>query len=453
MKDHRLKESREYMEEMLVDDHLLTRMKGNIQQQIHGKKHGWLTKMRYAFVGGLASGITLMFVFFYVDGLPNHYSFNMNEDVKTIEDKDNGNKLLTDENSNKKNEPVSDVQTYQSPYKKIDKKLSKVGITFEMSSREHDWTTIQGIYKIEDLKQQTQTKINFAFSNGPIYNGYIKMETKDHGDTFYTVSYGLDSKEKADYFYKTSFFVEPLTIGLILNENFHSWYVIGEEKLIGEHTTVIEGQLDTKYFDYARNIPDSINHKDYGNGTFKAWVHSATGMLFKYQIYNDQNEIIQMGGLENIYFNLPVENQTMDEVSKYVENNIMIKKFLPEINDKTPRDLKFISISYSEKGDYFESSILYDKDDTIFLVAGNEKNEQLREKYQQIKENGESITILDGIDAYYLYEIRPTETNYKEKFIKSFIWKNNNIIYELLPGTFGDTYLDNYMAKFNSIFD
>ncbi|MCC3359684.1 hypothetical protein [Bacillus sp. REN16] len=177
--------------------------------------------------------------------------------------------------------------------------------------------TVQGEYEIQTVLYDGTKMISdvkYSLSSSPIKGGH-STETYNQGDTVETIItyykddelWTLDSASKtySERRYRNSsqppiardsLFPREITINYL--KNLDNWEIEKQnEGILNHNTIVIKGILN----DYAAD--------KHSSRTFRFWVDKDTGILVKYETYNDKEEIVNFLNPKELQINVPIDTE------------------------------------------------------------------------------------------------------------------------------------------------
>jgi len=448
MNDKKLKESGSYLEKVLVDDMLLIRMKKNINSQMIRKKSDMFTKIRYTFIGGLASGIAIIFLFFYVDGQMNHYSTRLSHE------KDQP--AVNDQNSkfNSSHDPTNDFSEYDDTFDENEytfapiEHVTKEEIIKRMKSADHYWNSIQGSYTVFDERAKNETTVNFNIRDDSKFSSMIQVTSNSDNSIGDFVYYSPLTNVKGNQMSFATPIVHPFYLGIQLHEQEDQWTVEGNETFLGEHATLIKGRLSKIELpgNGSQSLSMGIAGQMFINHEIKLLIHTGTGVILNFEVYSPEGNLVYKETMNNVVFNKKVNHISTVDFQNHFNQLPYVGKLLKQgIN--FPKNIDFAEVYFSTNENIMLVKFLVDTIGYINLAVAEEpkvKNydglifdkyailEELKGHYRDAMKKGESLSLNKNMNNYYYLDNEYFMNNTNRLNINNaIIWKEGNRFIEL----------------------
>ncbi|WP_099354074.1 hypothetical protein [Fredinandcohnia onubensis] len=315
--EDKLKNLKSILDETIFKDKELRfneKHKNSVLQAIKNNTTRNRTKKVYngihLFASVVLTGVLLVGTY-YIAGVND--LFSNSEGRQAREDTNSKDELVTKQENNPPNKDVNTVyqeENYNDMTKEeVYKKLLEAD-KFE---------TVQGEYEIQTVIHDGTkmiSNVKYALSLSPIKGGY-STETYNQGDSVEnTITYykednlwTLDSVTKtySERRYRnssqppiaqSSLFPRDITINYL--KDLDNWEIEKQnEEILNHNTIVIKGLLN----EYATD--------KHSSKTFRFWVDKDTGILVKYETYNDKEEIVNFLNPKELQINVPIDTKLL----------------------------------------------------------------------------------------------------------------------------------------------
>ncbi|MEH7383372.1 sigma-E factor regulatory protein RseB domain-containing protein [Bacillus sp. JJ1533] len=365
-------------------------LRNNVSRSFHGRIH---------LLFSVALTCILLAGTYYIAGIDDIFSKN---DADQIYQAHEPNKIPPDSSKDIPENtvivpPVQEENYNDMTKEEIYKKL--------LSSNKFD--TAKGEYEIQTvIHDGTKMNSTVKYSLGFPMGGY-SVESYNHGDSVAnTITYykedtlwTLDSASKtySERRYRnsvqppiarSSLFPREITLNYL--KNLDNWKIeIQNEKILTHNTIVIKGNLN----EYAA--------EKHSAKTFRFWIDKDTGVLLKYETYNQNGEVVDYLYPKELQINVPIDTKmftpNLDGYKKSERESAHEESKQNEKQQSTDLNLQKPSFSNQKGYLYVHGITLGDSMDKVI--------ERLGEKYSVDEEDGSGADVIldyNGLARFYI---------------------------------------------------
>ncbi|MCC3357080.1 sigma-E factor regulatory protein RseB domain-containing protein [Bacillus sp. REN16] len=374
-------------------------LRNNVSRSFHGRIH---------LLFSVALTCILLAGTYYIAGIDDIFSKN---DADQIYQALEPNKISPDSSTDIPENTVITPTAKEENYKDMTKEEIYKKL---LSSDKFD--TAKGEYEIQTVIHdgtKMSSNVKYSLSLSPIMGGY-SSEAYNQGDavesvityykedTLWTVDSASKTYSERRYrnsvqhpIARSSLFPREITLNYL--KNLENWEIeIQNEKILTHNTIVIKGNLN----EYAA--------EKHSAKTFRFWIDKDSGVLLKYETYNQNGEVVDYLYPKELQINVPIDPKMFTpnlEGYKKIERESANEG--PKQNDKQqPPELNLQKPSFSnEKGYLYVHGItLGDSMDKVI--------ERLGEKYSVDEEDGSGADVILDYNGFARFYFKDKKVNW-----------------------------------------